>query len=110
MMTSAVESGAAPRKRTMQTDALLESGNVAAIVLLCAIFTWLRWKKLDELLWGDPVHWLHEVSRVARGEIPYRDFSFQYPPFTAFFFGWGFRLFGITFTTAQILVDFWSIA
>src|SRR5258706_658186 len=110
MMTSAVESGAAPRKRTMQTDALLDSVNVAAIVLLCAIFSWLRWVRLDELLWGDPVHWLHEVSRVSTGELPYRDYSFQYPPFTAFFFGWIFRLFGSTFANASILVNFWSFS
>ncbi len=79
-----------------------------SLLLVCAILAWLRWAKLDELLWGDPVHWLHEVSRVAAGELPYRDFSFQYPPFTAFFFGWAFRWFGATFATASVLVNFWS--
>ncbi len=82
--------------------------NVGLLLLLCAVFARLRWAKLDELMGGDPVHWLHEVSRVAGGEMPYRDFSFQYPPFTAFFFGWVFRFFGSTFTTASILVSFWS--
>jgi hypothetical protein len=83
---------------------------LAPVLVICAVFAWLRWARLDELLWGDPVHWLHEVSRVAGGELPYRDFSFQYPPFTAFFFGWAFRLFGATFTTASILVNFWSFS
>src|SRR5260370_15923514 len=84
--------------------------NLGLLVLVCAVFAWLRWAKLDELLWGDPVHWLHEVSRVAAGELPYRDYSFQYPPFTAFFFGWTFRLFGATFANASILVNFWSLS
>src|SRR5260370_42468001 len=41
--------------------------SLGLLVLVCAVFAWLRWAKLDELLWGDPVHWLHEVSRVAAG-------------------------------------------
>jgi hypothetical protein len=81
---------------------------VGLLLLLCAVFAWLRWAKLDELLQGDPVHWLHEVARVAGGELPYRDFSFQYPPFAAFFFGWMLHTLGATFVTASILVDFWS--
>ena len=80
--------------------------NLGLLVLLCAVFAWLRWAKLDELLWGDPVHWLHEVSRVAAGELPYRDYSFQYPPFTAFWFGWAFHFFGATFANASVLVNF----
>ncbi|MBZ5602592.1 MAG: hypothetical protein LAO79_09825 [Acidobacteriia bacterium] len=80
------------------------------LLAVCAVIAWLRWAKLDELLWGDPVHWLHETSRVAAGELPYRDYSFQYPPFTAFFFGWMFRIFGATFQTASVLVNFWSFA
>ncbi len=84
--------------------------NIGLVVLVCAVLAWLRWARLDELLWGDPVHWLHEVSRVATGELPYRDYSFQYPPFTAFFFGWAFRLFGATFANGSILVNFWSFS
>ena len=96
--------------QTSRLPAAANPANVALLLLLCAVFMWLRWKKLDELLWGDPVHWLHEASRVARGELPYRDFSYQYPPLAVFYFGWGFRLFGTTFTAAQILIDFWSVA
>ncbi len=84
--------------------------NIGLLLLLCAVFAWLRWGKLDELLQGDPVHWLHEVSRVAGGEMPYRDFSFQYPPFAAFFFGWMLHVLGPTFASASILVNFWSFA
>lgn len=84
--------------------------NLTALGLLSICFSWLRWNKLEDLLWGDPVHWLHEASRVALGQLPYRDFSFQYPPLSAYFFGWGLRYFGKTFTTAQILIDLWSLA
>src|SRR6266436_4750309 len=84
--------------------------NLGLLVLVCALFAWLRWSKLDELLWGDPVHWLHEVSRVATGELPYRDYSFQYPPFTAFFFGWTFHFFGSTFANASVLVNLCSFS
>lgn len=79
--------------------------DAAVIALLCAVFMLLRWKKMGSLLWLDPARWLHEFSRVARGELPYRDFSFQYPPFAAFLYGWLLRWFGITFTTAQIITD-----
>ncbi len=84
--------------------------NIGLLLLLCGLFAQLRWAKLDELLQGDPVHWLHEFSRVAGGELPYRDFSFQYPPFSAFIFGWAFHFLGATFATASILVNFWSFS
>jgi hypothetical protein len=79
--------------------------DAAVIALLCAVFMLLRWKKMGSLLWLDPARWLHEFSRVARGELPYRDFSFQYPPFAAFLYGWLLRWFGITFTNVQIITD-----
>jgi hypothetical protein len=79
--------------------------DAAVIALLCAMFILLRWKKMGSLLWLDPARWLLEFSRVARGELPYRDFSFQYPPFAAFLYGWLLRWFGITFTNAQVITD-----
>lgn len=60
---------------------------------------------MDSLLWLDPARWMNEMSRVARGEMPYRDFSFQYPPFYGFFYGWLLRIFGIGFTTLQAGID-----
>src|ERR1700676_580535 len=65
----------------------------------------LRWKKMNSLEWFDPAHWLNEISRLARGELPYRDYSFQYPPFAVFLYGWLLRLLGIRFTTVQIITD-----
>src|SRR5438876_4028592 len=72
--------------QTSRLPAAANPANVALLLLLCAVFMWLRWKKLDELLWGDPVHWLHEASRVARGELPYRDASYLYLPLALLYF------------------------
>jgi len=77
----------------------------ALLALVCLFFMTLRWKKMDSLMWLDPAHWLNEISRLARGELPYRDFSFQYPPFVAFLYGWLLRLFGIRFTTVQVITN-----
>ena len=60
---------------------------------------------MESLLWLDPARWLNEFARTAQGELPYRDFSFQYPPFVIFLYGWLMRWFGITFTTAQVITD-----
>lgn len=83
--------------------------DVAIIAAFCAAFVYLRWLKMDSLVWLDPGRWLFEAARFARGEIPYRDFSWQYPPFSVLFLGWGMRLFGIRFWVAQVAVDIVSI-
>ena len=65
---------------------------------------------MESLLWLDPAHWLNEISRLARGELPYRDYSYQYPPFAIFLYGWLLRAFGISFTTVQVITDIVDIA
>jgi hypothetical protein len=79
--------------------------NSVGLALICAFFLVLRWKKMASLVWLDPARWLNEFARVAHGEMPYRDFSFQYPPFAAFFYGWLLRWSGVTFTNVQIITD-----
>jgi len=79
--------------------------NAGLLALACLAFIALRWKKMDSLLWGDPAHWLNEISRFARGDLPYRDFSYQYPPFAIFFYGWLLRWFGASFTAVQLITD-----
>jgi hypothetical protein len=79
--------------------------NWAGLALICAFFLVMRWKKMGSLVWLDPARWLNEFSRVARGEMPYSDFSFQYPPFAVFFYGWLLRWSGVTFTNVQIITD-----
>lgn len=45
-------------------------------------------------VWGDMGVWLHEVERFARGEIPYRDFYWPYPPATIWLMGLVGKVFG----------------
>ena len=89
-----------------QTHRIIRTyGNAVALALLCGTLIALQWKKMGSLLWLDPAHWLNEISRLARGELPYRDFSFQYPPFAVFLYGWILRCFGTSFSVVQIITD-----
>lgn len=82
---------------------------VAIVLFLCGLFAYFRWLKIDSLAWRDPARWLFECSRVANGEIPYRDFSWVYPPFAVLFFGYAMKWVGIRFFVAEILVDLISL-
>ena len=84
--------------------------NLIAILLLCCLFGYLRWLKLDTLVWGDPALWLAQGQRVAAGELPYRDFSWSYPPLAALMLGWTMKVFGVAFTVAQVFTDLASLA
>lgn len=83
--------------------------NVALIAVLCGILGFLRWVKMDTLVLGDTPRWLFEAQRVAAGQVPYRDFSWNYPPFSVLLLGWLMRWFGVTFAVAQVFVDTVSI-
>jgi hypothetical protein len=74
------------------------------------LFIWLRWKKIDSLVMFDTPRWLNEAFRLSRGEMPYRDFSWQYPPISIFLVGWCLRWFGVSFTVVQVLVNVLSLA
>ena len=84
--------------------------NLAVIFCLCCVFSYLRWLKLDTLVWGDPALWLDQGQRVAAGEVPYRDFWWSYPPLAVLLLGWAMKLFGVAFTVAQVFVDLASLA
>ena len=84
--------------------------NLAVILAVCFVFGYLRWLKLDTLVWGDPALWLAQGQRVAAGEVPYRDFWWSYPPLAVLVLGWAMKVFGVAFTTAQLFVDLFSLA
>ena len=84
--------------------------NLALILVVAWVFGYLRWLKLDTLVWGDPALWLAQGQRVAAGEVPYRDFWWSYPPLAVLMLGWSMKLFGVTFTVAQVFVDLASLA
>ena len=73
------------------------AASLAAAVLL--------WCKLQSLVQFDPGVWLEEALRLARGETPYRDFFWQYPPLGLAAVGYPFRWFGASFSVAQVVLD-----
>jgi hypothetical protein len=79
--------------------------NLVLILIFCGALAHLRWSKIDTLVWGDTPRWLFEAQRVAAGQIPYRDFSWNYPPLAVLLLGWTMGWFGVTFAVAQIFVD-----
>jgi hypothetical protein len=84
--------------------------NVVVILFICCVFGYLRWLKLDTLVWGDPGRWLFEGYRIAAGEVPYRDFSWFYPPLALWVLGGTMKIFGVAFAAVQIFVDLASLA
>ncbi len=79
------------------------------ILAVCIAAMALLWCKLNSLIWLDPAWWLHESLRFALGEMPYRDFSWQYPPLALVVVGYPLRWFGISFSVAQITIDVLSL-
>lgn len=74
---------------------------------LSVAFALARWCTLESF-WGDSPRWIFEVYRSATGELPYRDFAWQYPPLSLFLFSGAVRLFGHTFPVVQLLLDLLS--
>ncbi len=78
------------------------------LALLSAIFCARNWLVLGSF-WGDSARSIFEFFRAAQGEMPYRDYSFPYPPLSVALFGTGMRWMGLTFRSVQILMDLTSI-
>ncbi len=87
-----------------------EGYSILALLAFSLGMAWMLWCKLKWLTYMDPAWWLHECSRFAVGEMPYRDFFWPYPPLALFLFGTSMRWFGISFQVAQILTDLLSLA
>lgn len=70
--------------------------NHISLLLLSVVFLgyiYLTWMNVgDPLLdWG---RWHHEIDRFVNGEMPYKDFTWQYPPLSLFLLGFIAKLFG----------------
>lgn len=83
--------------------------NLLAVTGICLLFAALRWCKLNTLLREDPSMWLFQVGRAAWGELPYRDFTWNYPPLTMWLFAPWLRFFGVTFQAVQAAIDLLSL-
>ena len=86
-----------------------DAWTVAAILGLSAAAVVLMWTKVHSLIWFDPAWWLQEVFRFARGQVPNRDFCWQYPPLSIFVVGLALRWFGERFEVAQAAIDLLSL-
>ncbi len=77
----------------------------AGLAAYCALLTWFNWNVLppDLAFSGDPGRWLGEAYRLSLGEVPYRDFSWQYPPLSIYIYGWAFRVLGASYGTASLV-------
>ena len=84
--------------------------NLMIILLFCISLIGLRWLKMETLVSGDPARWLFEGQRVAAGDIPYKDFTWNYPPLSVLLLGWVLKCFGVTFLVAQVFVDVLSLS
>ena len=83
--------------------------SILLLTVVSAIMAVSLWGKLQTLLFLDPSWWLQEVSRVARGELPYRDFGWHFPPFAVMLYGLALRAVGIRFDVVQTLMDVISL-
>ncbi|HYN08780.1 MAG TPA: hypothetical protein VES67_15475 [Vicinamibacterales bacterium] len=80
----------------MPSRAALDSSTIRAatvILVIFAIYLWCTWSFIA-IWWGDYGLWMHEVDRVASGEVPYRDFSWEYPPLALYLYATAVRWFG----------------
>ncbi len=85
-------------------------GDLVVILALSTALMAMRWAKLDALTFSDPSMWLWQIGRFARGEMPYRDFSWNYPPLSILVLGGIARVFGPTFGVLQAAMDVLSLA
>src|SRR5882724_10054314 len=87
-----------------------DAWSILLLTLVSAGMAAALWGKLQTLLYLDPSWWLQEIARAARGELPYRDFAWHFPPFAVLLYGYALRVFGIRFEVVQIVMDVISLA
>lgn len=92
----------------LSTNRGADLATVAVVIVFCVIAGYVRWCKLSSLIMDDPGVWLDQVARAAKGELPYRDFSYNYPPLSIYALAWVARIFGPTFETIQAAMDILS--
>lgn len=88
----------------MKTRTKKHQSLIISLIILFAVFLGyvsLTWMNVINPLsdWG---RWHHEVDRFTSGEIPYKDFTWQYPPLSIYILGTIANIFGSNFFTMQI--------
>ena len=75
---------------------------------MAAVLSAFHWVKLKDLTGGDSVRWFLEVARATSGEVPYRDYSWLYPPAGLWIFVAACKLGGASFAVIQTVIDLLS--
>jgi len=66
---------------------------LAALFALLAFHAWATWGYTGSF-YSTAASWMHEVERFAAGEVPYRDFTWPYPPLAMWVIGGAARIVG----------------
>jgi hypothetical protein len=74
---------------------------VAAVAML-AVYIWASGYWIDLI---DEGYFVYLGSRVAAGDLPYRDFDTYYTPGIFYLFAWTFDLFGMTIEPIRVLMS-----
>lgn len=99
-----------PSSRSNRSLILITAVELAVLLAFCLWLIEARWLKLESLDQVDPPMWLFQISRYAQGELPYRDFSWNYPPLTIVVLGEIARRFGATFEVIATCINALSLA
>jgi hypothetical protein len=75
---------------------------VVAAVAMLALYVWASGYWIDLI---DEGYFVYLGSRVAAGDLPYRDFDTYYTPGVFYLFAWTFKVFGLTVEPIRILMS-----
>src|SRR5512143_79379 len=75
---------------------------LAALLTLLAFHTWATWGYTSSF-YGSASSWMHEVERFASGEVPYRDFTWPFPPLAIWIVGGAARFLGTDVTALSAI-------
>jgi len=63
------------------------------VLVIYVVYLACTWSFIG-IWWGDYALWMHEVDRTASGQVPYRDFSWEYPPVALYLYALAARWLG----------------
>lgn len=72
-------------------------------ILLILLFLYYLYFVNKGIDFGDEGYYVHIASRIAQGQIPYRDFALQYTPGFFYILAIGFKFFGYNLLVGRII-------
>ena len=106
-----METLATPQESVTQRKlALPRPGRAFFVVLgLAALHALAVWR-YGGVIWGDQGRWLYNVSRLAAGAVPYRDFAHPNPPFGLLVVGIMARVVGTSYGAISAIMTLLFLA